>query len=125
MTAPPDPTALRHARRRAGLSQRHLASQLGGSQVAVQYWETGRRHPGPRALRQLTALLPLPAPENARPEHRWLTATDAARRTGVSRRAIYRAMRTGRLPSRYPGRPVLIGEADLMAWQARRRRLRG
>ena len=53
---------IRQARRRAGMTRRHLALAVGVSPAAVGHWECARRTPGPQSWVQLElALGPLGA----------------------------------------------------------------
>ena len=48
---------IRARRRAAHLTQAELAERIGYSRKAVETWEVGRRHPHPRAVRQLMTVL--------------------------------------------------------------------
>ncbi|PUA79726.1 hypothetical protein C7S10_18185 [Nocardioides currus] len=76
---------VRRARRRARLSQRELAHELGVSQSAVAKWETGRRSPSARMLARVLEVADLrlaavgPDGQRVRPM-RSVAARDAAGR---------------------------------------------
>jgi DNA-binding transcriptional regulator YiaG len=48
---------IRQARRRAGMTRRHLALAVGVSEAAVGHWERGARKPGPESWVQLELAL--------------------------------------------------------------------
>lgn len=51
------PTTLRHARRRAGLSQAALAERTGTSQATISAYESGRKQPSVDTLSRLLAAM--------------------------------------------------------------------
>ena len=60
---------IRQARKRAGMTRRHLALAVGVSEAAVGHWERARRTPGPESWIQLEFTLgPLGVVRDADPE---------------------------------------------------------
>ena len=93
MTRPGD--LLRETRRRAGLTQAHLAARSGTRQSAVSAYETGRREPGLGTLRRLLAAtgheLQLRATSSI-VRHPTLPDSPLARRLAADRDAILAAV---------------------------------
>lgn len=50
-------------RDRCGVSQEHLAKQIGASRVAITRWESGARMPGKKYLPKLVAVTGIPLRE--------------------------------------------------------------
>jgi excisionase family DNA binding protein len=115
-------TVLRRGRLLIGFTQANLAARLGVATITVRHWEAGLRRPNELTRRRLEVLLAPRAGVAGALDGTWLTCSEASRLAGVSRQAVYQAIRRGALQGRHSGSRFLVRDTDLAVWHPRTQR---